>query len=137
MPGSNNAEPTAEATYTISQLAAEFGITARAIRFYEDKKLLQPERNGQNRVYGRRDRGRLQLILRGKRVGFSLSDISEMLDLYNPNDEGREQLKLTLEKSRDRLAVLQQQRRDIDEGIDELHHNCNQISQFLEKQTAT
>ena len=99
--------------------------------------MLQPERNGQNRVYGRRDRGRLQLILRGKRVGFSLSDISEMLDLYNPNDEGREQLKLTLEKSRDRLAVLQQQRRDIDEVIDELHHNCNQISQFLEKQTAT
>ncbi len=134
MPGSNNAEPTAEATYTISQLAAEFGITARAIRFYEDKKLLQPGRNGQNRVYGRRDRGRLQLILRGKRVGFSLSDISEMLDLYDPNDEGQEQMKLTLAKSRERLAVLEQQRRDIDEVIDELRDSCRQISNFLDRQ---
>jgi len=131
MPGSNTAEPTAEATYTISELAAEFGITARAIRFYEDKKLLQPERNGLNRIFDRRDRGRLQLILRGKRVGFSLSDISEMLDLYDPNGEGREQLELTLAKSSERLKVLQQQRRDIDEVIDELRDNCNQISALL------
>ncbi|MDP6692158.1 MAG: MerR family DNA-binding transcriptional regulator [Alphaproteobacteria bacterium] len=131
MPGSSTAEPTAEATYTISELAAEFGITARAIRFYEDKKLLQPERNGLNRVYDRRDRGRLQLILRGKRVGFSLSDISEMLDLYDPTGEGREQLQLTLAKSRERLEILEQQRRDIDEVIDELRDNCKQISASL------
>jgi len=75
--------------------------------------------------------------LRGKRVGFSLSDISEMLDLYDPNDEGREQLKLTLEKSRERLAVLEQQRRDIDEVIDELRGNCHQISAFLDQQNNT
>ena len=132
MPGSNAAEPTAELTYTISELAAEFGITARAIRFYEDKKLLAPARRGMNRVYGRRDRGRLQLILRGKRLGFSLSDISEMLDLYDPNDEGREQLKVTLGKVRGRLRTLEQQRRDIDEVIMELRDSCGQISDILE-----
>ncbi|MBL6954246.1 MAG: MerR family DNA-binding transcriptional regulator [Alphaproteobacteria bacterium] len=131
MPGSRVAEPTAELTYSISELAAEFGITARAIRFYEDKKMLEPARNGMNRVYARRDRGRLRLILRGKRLGFSLSEISEMLDLYDPDDMGREQLKVILEKSLARLRVLEQQRRDIDEVITELRGNCGQISGLL------
>ena len=131
MPGSNVEEPTAEPTYTISELAAEFGITARAIRFYEDKKMLEPGRNGMNRVYGRRDRGRLRLILRGKRLGFSLSDIGEMLDLYDPDDMGREQLKVILKKSLARLRVLRQQRRDIDEVIMELQDNCGQIRDIL------
>ncbi|MBT3534136.1 MAG: MerR family DNA-binding transcriptional regulator [Rhodospirillaceae bacterium] len=133
MSGSNVAEPTAELTYTISELASEFGVTARAIRFYEDKNLLQPRRNGTARIYERRDRGRLELILRGKRLGFSLSDISEMLDLYDPHGEGREQLKVTLAKSRQRLAALEQQRRDIDDVIEELRENCSQISARLDK----
>ncbi|MDA1101429.1 MAG: MerR family DNA-binding transcriptional regulator [Proteobacteria bacterium] len=131
MPGSNVAEPTAELTYTISELAAEFGVTARAIRFYEDKKMLEPERNGMSRVYGRRDRGRLRLILRGKRLGFSLSDIGEMLDLYDPNDAKQEQLKIILGKSLARLRALEQQRRDIDELILELRDNCGQISDLI------
>ena len=137
MSGPKETEPAAELTYTISELATEFGITARAIRFYEDRNLLQPGRNGINRVYARRDRGRLKLFLRGKRVGFSLADIGEMLDLYDPNDEGREQLRLTLGKSRERLAILHQQRRDIDEVIAELENNCRQISDQLEARTNT
>jgi DNA-binding transcriptional MerR regulator len=133
MPGSDVAEPTAELTYTISELASEFGITARAIRFYEDKRLLQPRRNGLARVYGRRDRGRLKLILRGKRLGFSLSDIGEMLDLHDPRGEGREQVKVCLEKIDKRLAVLKQQRRDIDEVIEELQKYRGQIAARLDK----
>ncbi|MFP6774467.1 MAG: MerR family DNA-binding transcriptional regulator [Alphaproteobacteria bacterium] len=132
MPGSNLAEPNTALTYTISQLAAEFGVTARTIRFYEDKKLLQPQRNGLARVYGRRDRGRLKLILRGKRLGFSLTDISEMLDLYDPHGEGREQLLVMLEKSRQRLAELEQQRTDIDDVIEELQKNCSLITLQLD-----
>jgi len=131
MPGSNLAEPSPGLTYTISDLANEFGITARAIRFYEDKRLLQPRRNGLSRVYGRRDRGRLKLILRGKRLGFSLSDISEMLDIYDPHGEGREQLNVMLEKIRQRVAVLEQQRRDIDEVLEELQENCGLITSQL------
>ncbi len=133
MPGSEVVEPNAGLTYTISELAHEFGVTARTIRFYEDKNLLQPERNGLARIYGRRDRGRLKLILRGKRLGFSLSDIGEMLDLYDPHGEGREQLKVMLEKSKQRLAVLEQQRRDIDEVIEELQDNCDQITARLNR----
>jgi DNA-binding transcriptional MerR regulator len=137
MPGSNVAEPTAEPTYTISELATEFGITARAIRFYEDKKMLEPTRIGTNRVYARRDRARLRLILRGKRLGFSLSDISEMLDLYDPDDMGREQLKVILDKSLARLRVLEQQRRDIDDVIMELRGACGQIRGILEGNNAS
>ncbi|MDE0943709.1 MAG: MerR family DNA-binding transcriptional regulator [Alphaproteobacteria bacterium] len=137
MSGPKEAQQAAELTYTISELAAEFGITARAIRFYEDQDLLQPERDGIKRVYLRRDRGRLKLILRGKRVGFSLSDIGEMLALYDPNNESREQLKLTLGKSRDRLAILRRQRQDIDEVIAELEDGCRQISDLMETQTET
>jgi DNA-binding transcriptional MerR regulator len=137
MSGPKEAQQAAELTYTISELAAEFGITARAIRFYEDQDLLQPERDGIKRVYLRRDRGRLKLILRGKRVGFSLSDIGEMLALYDPNNESREQLELTLGKSRDRLAILRRQRQDIDEVIAELEDGCRQISDLMETQTET
>ena len=73
-------------TFTITDLAGEFKITPRTIRFYEDKHLLQPSRQGLSRVYSRRDRARLQLILRGKRLGFSLAEIKEMLDLYDLGD---------------------------------------------------
>ncbi len=135
MPGSNAAAPATGLTYTIGELAAEFGVTVRAIRFYEDKNLLEPARNGIHRVYARRDRGRLRLILRGKRLGFSLSDIREMLSLYDLNDDGREQLKVTLEKSLKRLKLLRQQRRDIDEVIGELQDSCGQINDLLEKKT--
>ena len=107
-------------TFTITDLATEFNLTARAIRFYEDKKLLRPTRQGLNRVYLRRDRARLMLILRGKRLGFALAEIREMLDLYDLGDGQVEQLRATLKRSRERLAVLEEQRRDINEAIREL-----------------
>ncbi len=117
--------------FTITELAEEFGVTARAIRFYEDKKLIHPERRGMNRIYGRRDRARLKLILRGKRLGFSLSDIKEMLDLYDRDDGQVEQLRVTLKKGLGRLEALRQQRRDIEEAITELEQAAEDIRAVL------
>jgi DNA-binding transcriptional MerR regulator len=104
-------------TYTITQLCQEFGCTPRALRFYEDKGLLAPRRDGLNRVYSHKDRGRLQLILRGKRVGLSLADIREMLDLYALDDGGVQQAARSIRKFRDQVAVLEQQRIDLDASI--------------------
>jgi DNA-binding transcriptional MerR regulator len=106
-------------TYTISELAREFQVTPRALRFYEDKGLLQPTRDGLNRVYSARDRARLKLILQGKSVGFSLSDIREILDLYN-HEGHRAQLKLSLKKSREQVKNLEKQREDIEAALDTL-----------------
>jgi DNA-binding transcriptional MerR regulator len=107
-------------TYTIRQLCLEFKCTPRALRFYEDKGLLSPARDGLNRVYSYRDRGRLQLILRGKRVGLSLAEIGEILDLYEADDTGAAQAAKSLKKFRERVVALEQQKRDIDAAIEEL-----------------
>jgi DNA-binding transcriptional MerR regulator len=120
-----------EKTYTITDLAHEFKVTARAIRFYEDKGLLHPSRQGMMRVYTKRDRARLQLILRGKRLGFSLAEIREMIDLYDLGDGQLEQLRLTLKRSRDRLGALEQQRRDIEAAVLELKHDIRTMEEFL------
>jgi DNA-binding transcriptional MerR regulator len=107
-------------TYTIRQLCQEFGATPRALRFYEDKGLLAPERQGLNRVYSHRDRARLALILRGKRLGLSLTDMRELLDLYEIGDGGVEQNARSLSKFRKKLIELEKQRADLDEAIGEL-----------------
>ncbi len=120
-----------EKTFTITDLAEEFGITPRTIRFYEDQDLLAPARSGMNRVYSRRDRGRLILILRGKRVGFSLKEIKEMLDLYDLGDGQVKQARFLIKKSRDRIADLKRQRRDIDEAIAQLESNCRSAEKLL------
>ena len=110
-----------EETWTIGELARAFGITTRAIRFYEDKGLLQPARNGQNRIYGPRDRVRLKLILRGKRLGFSLQESRELIDMYSPDADNRDQLRALLGKIDDRREQLEQQKRDIEAMETELH----------------
>lgn len=107
-------------TFNISQLAEEFGITPRAIRFYEDEELIKPTRQGQSRIYSPRDRARLALILRGKRVGFSLIEIKEMLDLYDINDGQATQLAYSIKKFDERINSLEQQRADIEHALSEL-----------------
>lgn len=108
------------AHFTISELCAEFGVTPRALRFYEDARLISPERRGTARIYTPADRARLAWILRGKRVGFSLTDIRELLDLYDPGDGRRSQRAATIARSRDKIAALERQRTDIDAAIAEL-----------------
>jgi DNA-binding transcriptional MerR regulator len=100
-------------TFGIADLAREFGVTTRTIRFYEDRGLIAPGRAGQRRVYAARDRVRLKLIMRGKRLGFSLSDIRQILDLYDVDPTEVAQLRLFVEKLRERKRVLERQRADI------------------------
>lgn len=118
-------------TYTIRQLCLEFKCTPRALRFYEDKGLLNPARDGMNRVYTYRDRGRLVLILRGKRVGLSLSEIGEILDLYEADDSGVQQAAKSLRKFQERIVALEQQKTDIDAAIAQLQTGIDAMEQRL------
>ena len=108
------------AQYTISDLSAEFGVSARALRFYEDEGLIAPTRNGLTRIYSKRDRARLAWILRAKNVGFSLSEIREMIDLYDLGDGRVEQRRTTLVRCREKIAFLETQRADLEASIHEL-----------------
>ena len=123
-----------ERTYTISQLAREFEVTPRALRFYEDKGLLTPRRDGMNRVYSHRDRARLQLILRGKRVGLSLIEIKEILDLYKVDQ--RAQAQTALKKYKARVVALEAQREDIDAAIETLTDSIAKLEEVLAKPAA-
>jgi DNA-binding transcriptional MerR regulator len=106
--------------YTISELAKEFDITPRAIRFYEDQGLISPTRKGRRRVYRERDRVRLKLVLRGKRLGFALSEVKEMFDLYDTSPGETGQLRFLLDKIKARREMLEQQRQDIEAVLHEM-----------------
>jgi DNA-binding transcriptional MerR regulator len=125
----------ADRTYTISELAREFDVTPRALRFYEDKGLLTPRREGLNRVYSHRDRGKLQIILRGKRIGLSLIEIKEILDLYKVDQ--RAQVQIMLKRFKSRVTALEQQREDIDHAIDMLQDYIKQADDYLAKPSAS
>ena len=105
--------------YSIAELAREFAITARTIRFYEDEGLIKPRRQGLTRLYSAHDRTRLGWILRGKRLGFSLAEIKELLDLYQVDRTGVQQLRELLRRSRLHIAELERRRRDLDQHINE------------------
>jgi DNA-binding transcriptional MerR regulator len=111
---------TREPTYSISELAHEFALTTRTIRFYEDEGMIAPARRGRVRVYHERERVRLKLILRGKRLGFSLSEIRELLDLYEIGRNERAQLAMFIEMLGERRARLLQQKEDIDAVLAEI-----------------
>ena len=122
-----------ERTFTIRQLCLEFTCTPRALRFYEDKGLLAPARQGLNRVYSYKDRARLQLILRGKRVGLSLAEIREILQLYDKGDGGAAQNAKALRKFKERIVAFEQKRADIDEAIAELREATARLETLLAK----
>jgi len=106
--------------YTVPELADGLGITPRTIRFYEQKGLLNPQRAGTTRVYTRQDRAKLLLILRGKRLGFSLKEIADYLDLYGADPTQAEQIKMLLGRVRERISDLEEQRQALDVTLDEL-----------------
>lgn len=118
-------------TFTITQLAEEFDITTRAIRFYEDKGLVHPLREGQTRIYRPRDRARLILIVRGRRVGLTLAEIKEIIDLYDLEDGGEAHYRLGLRKFRERIKTLTQQKEDIDFQIEQLEQGCERVEDIL------
>jgi len=120
-------------TYTIRELTKEFGVTARTLRFYEQEGLLSPERRGQARIYSQRDRARLTLVLRGRRVGFSLAEIDEILALYEPgnSDGGQAQLEHARKKFSQRIVELERQKKDIEESVAELKLGLEMITHRL------
>jgi DNA-binding transcriptional MerR regulator len=123
-------------THTISELAREFDVTTRTIRFYEDQGLLNPAREGANRVFSNRDRVRLKLALRGKRLGFSLAEIRELFELYDVSRDERKQLEEFLSRLDRRRAHLEQQREDIEVMLNEINFFSNQCRRLLKDKPA-
>ena len=119
-------------SYSIGDLSREFGVTTRTIRFYEDQGLLSPTRNGQNRIYQGRDRVRLKLILRGKRLGFSLKEINKLIQLYDTPEGEAGQLRSFIEKIRARRTELLVQKDDIAHVLDELDTLERRCADLLE-----
>jgi len=123
-------------TFSITQLAEEFNLTTRAIRFYEDKGLLKPERQGQTRIYHPRDRARLILIVRGRLVGLALSEIKEILSLYDLEDGCETQNRVAIDKFKRRIASLEKQRKEIELQITTLKESCARLESTLQGQMA-
>ncbi|MAZ83444.1 MAG: transcriptional regulator [Hoeflea sp.] len=120
-----------DATYRIGDLAREFDVTLRTLRFYEDKGLLRPTRNGVTRIYSKRDRARLKLILLGKRLGFSLTEVKRMIELYDPHGKNETQLRVALEKGEAQMRILEEQRAHIETAIDELQRTIDVVREML------
>jgi DNA-binding transcriptional MerR regulator len=118
-------------SFTISELAREFGVTTRTIRFYEDEGLLSPRREGTNRIFSQRDRVRLKLALRGKRLGFSLAEIRELFELYDISRDEHRQLQEFLARLERRRDHLEQQREDIEVMLREIDFFANQCRRLL------
>ena len=118
--GFDAAPPAGRDVFSIRDLTKEFGVSARTLRFYEEKGLLDPTRRGEQRLYSRRDRARLAYVLVGKQVGFSLEEVREMLDLYDLGDGQVTQLKVALAKFGERIERLEKQKSDIDRVVAEL-----------------
>jgi DNA-binding transcriptional MerR regulator len=118
-------------TYNISELAREFGVTTRTLRHYEDQGLVTPTREGINRIYSHRDRVRLKLALRGKRLGFSLSELRELFQLYDLANDERRQLEEFAVKLERRRAQLEQQREDVEVMLNEINFFSTQCQRLL------
>ena len=123
--------------FTIRDLVRECDVTARTLRFYEEKGLLSPRRQGQDRLYSRRDRARLKYVLMGRRVGFSLDEVREMLDLYDIGDGQTAQLAVARVKFRERIAQLEQQKSEIQHVIDELRRAGETVESMLAGEQGT
>ncbi|MCQ0970637.1 MerR family DNA-binding transcriptional regulator [Paracoccus sp. TK19116] len=121
---------------TIRQMCAAFDVTPRALRFYESKELIFPERRGQHRLYDRRDRARLTLILRGKRFGFSLEQIRQLLELYEPGGTNRTQLSATLDTARERLNDMVRQHAELEGAIVDLRQQIDEAEARLSALTS-
>ena len=124
-------------TYSITELCREFVVTPRTLRFYEQKGLLHPARRGWTRLFSYRDRARLQLILRGKKVGFALEEIKEMLDLYNLRDGQLTQLRIASTKMRERLEALRIQRVELEDAIGDLERTVVLVDGMLKEREAS
>jgi len=123
-------------TWSISEMCRDFEVTPRTLRFYEQKEMLTPARKGWTRIFNYRDRARVKLILRGKRAGFALDEIKEMLDLYNLRNGNRKQLELASEKMKDRLDALKEQQTEIEEAIVDLKQTVKVVDGMLKEKTS-
>ncbi len=110
----------AEITFSINELASDFNVTTRTLRFYEAKALISPKKEGQRRIYSQSDRERLSFILRGKRLGFSLAEIAEMLDLYESDNKKKFQSKVIIDNIKEHIEILKYKRKDIDKTLQEM-----------------
>ncbi|WNJ98227.1 MerR family DNA-binding transcriptional regulator [Thalassospiraceae bacterium LMO-JJ14] len=126
-----------EKTYGIAELAKEFAVTTRTVRFYEDKGLISPSREGQRRIYSPRDRVRLRLIMRGKRLGLSLDEIAELMDLYDSDPSEVTQLKQFIDVIRERKTVLEGQKKDIEDSLSEMIRLERQCIQLLSQKQSS
>ncbi len=120
-------------TSEIGDMAKKYDVSLRTLRFYEDKGLIQPKREGNTRLYSRRERARLQLILLGRNVGFSLREVKQMMDLYDPHGTNTKQLRVALDKSDKQLSRLEKQREQLDEAIQQLSAAMEVVRRSLEE----